>query len=213
MFSQCTSLWKSFPIHPEKACLKAWIVIHLTNDNSCPLPLHTASEVDYCHNQQPVENKNTPRMHRNHVPLNCTDRTIARIPSLAFPSLPPPPASHGDPRFRGGWSCFGCVTGRVGFSSLQAEKGGQVESSTVILTFPLISSSVVPVLSGLGVFVGAVQCQLTWPSKSRAAGRRGRPAGDGRNERRRRPHRQSSHQTCRGFCQDAVGRVVRVQRA
>lgn len=21
-FSQCTSLWKSFPIHPEKACLK-----------------------------------------------------------------------------------------------------------------------------------------------------------------------------------------------
>lgn len=31
--------------------------------------------------------------------------------------------------------------------SLQEEQRGQVESSTVILTFPLISSSVVPVLS------------------------------------------------------------------
>lgn len=81
----------------------------------------------------------------------------------------------------------------------------------MILTFPLISSSVVPVLSGLSIFVGAVQCQLTRPSKS--AGGRGRPAGDGRNERRRGPHRQSSHQACSGLCQDAVGHVVRVERA
>lgn len=81
----------------------------------------------------------------------------------------------------------------------------------MILTFPLISSSVVPVLSGLSIFVGAVQCQLARPSES--AGGRGRPAGDGRNERRWRPHRQRSHQACSGLCQDAVGHVVRVERA
>lgn len=91
---------------------------------SCPLPLHTAFETDYCNKQEPVENKNTPKMHRNHVPLNCTDRTIAHIPSLAFLFLPSPPASHGYPFFGGGgWSWFGCVTGRAGFSSLQEEKG------------------------------------------------------------------------------------------
>lgn len=66
--------------------------------------------------------KNTPRMHRNHVPLNCTDRTIAHIPSLAFPSLPSPLASHCYP-FLGDKSWFGCVNGRAGFSSLQEEKG------------------------------------------------------------------------------------------
>lgn len=103
-----------------------------------------------------------------------------------------------------GW--FGCVIGRSGFSSLQEEKG-QVESSTVILTFPLISSSVVPVLSGFCVFVGAVQCQLTWTCESRAAGGCGRPIGDGRNERRRRPHLKRSHQARRGLCQDTVGHV------
>lgn len=43
---------------------------------------------DCWNNQQSAERKQTPRMHTNHVPLNCTDRTLARIPSLAFPSLP-----------------------------------------------------------------------------------------------------------------------------
>lgn len=95
--------------------------------------------------------------------------------------------------------------------SLQEEQRGQVESSTVILTFPLISSSVVPVLSGLSVFMGAVKTQLSWPSES--AGRRGRSAGDGRNKWRWRPHRQGSHQACRGLCQDAVGHMVWVQMA
>lgn len=103
---------------------------------------------------------------------------------------------------RGGWGSIVCKRMR-----------GQVESSTVILTFPFSSSSVVPVLSGLSVFVGAVQCQLTWPSKSRTAGWSGRPAGDGRNEWRRGPHRQSSYQACGGLCQDPVGHVMRVQWA
>lgn len=209
MFSQCTSLWKSFPIRPEKACSKAWIIIHLTNEKKKEAVLGLFTQlfnIDYCNNQQPVENKNTPRMHRNHVPLNCTDRTIAHIPHLALPSLPSPPAGPGD------CSWFGCVTGRAGLLVCK-RKRGQVESSTVILTFPLISSSVVPVLSGLSVFVGAVQCQITWPSKSRTAGRRGRPAGDGRNEWRRRTNCQSAHQACRGFCQDAIGHVVWVQVA
>lgn len=80
----------------------------------------------------------------------------------------------------------------------------------MILTFPLISSSVVPVLSGLSVFVDAVQSQLPRPE---SPGRRGRAAGHGRNKRRRRPHRQSSHQARRGLCQDAVGHVVLVQLA
>lgn len=90
--------------------------------------------------------------------------------------------------------------------------GWGVESSTVILTFPFISSTVVPVLSGLSILVGAVQSrQLTRPAEPPR--RRGRPTGDGRNERRRRPHRQGTHQARGGLGQDAVGNVVRVQLA
>ena len=83
---------------------------------------------------------------------------------------------------------------------------GQVESSTVILTFPLISS-VVPVLSGLPVFVGAVQSHLARPSQSGAAGGRGRPARHRGNEGRRarpptgpRPDRRGSWSGCRWTC-------------
>lgn len=115
--------------------------------------------------------KNTPRMHRNHVPLNCTDGTIAHIPSHTDEScisLPTITSSQSWLPLSLRWDCswFGCGTGRGQGLVVCKRKRWQVESSTVILTFPLISSSVVPVLSGLSVFVGAVQCQLTWPSKS-----------------------------------------------
>lgn len=66
----------------------------------------------------------------------------------------------------GGW--IASVLVRVVFDSQQEERG-QTESSTVILTFPFISSSVIPVLSGLSIFVSTVQCQLAWPTESRTA--------------------------------------------
>lgn len=141
--------------------------------------------------------------------------SIALIePLRIFQVLHSPPQHHHQtvmlPRFKG--TGPGLLRNWEGLSVCK-RKRGQVESSTVILTFPFISSSVVPVLSGLSVFVGAVQSQLTWPTESRAAGRRGRAAGDGRNKWRRCPHRQSSHQARGGLFQDAVRHVVRVQRA
>lgn len=125
--------------------------------------------------------------------------------SLMFPSLLPflsqsrPPSS---------WvlapHLVVCLS-RLG-EAVFVKRGGQVESSTVILAFPLISSSVVPVLSGLPVFVGAVQSQIAWPSES--AGRGGRPAGHRWNEGRWRSDRQRSDQAGGGLGQDAVRHVV-----
>lgn len=66
------------------------------------LSWRSAFRIDYCNNQQQVENKITPRMHTHHVPLNCTDKTPAHAPSLTFASLPTPATTELSPFSRVG---------------------------------------------------------------------------------------------------------------
>lgn len=63
-------------------------------------------------------------MHRNHVPLNCTDRTIGDIPSHTDESCISLPAVISQ-LIRvtlilggGAGTMYACVTGGAGFSSL-----------------------------------------------------------------------------------------------
>lgn len=126
---------------------------------------------------------------QNHVPLDCTDNYwvyFKATMSLAF-------TKHN----------FQAIT-EASLRGLLRERKGAFESSTVILTFPLISS-IVPILSGLSILMSAIQCKLTRCSKS-ARGSRG-TTGYGRNEGRWCPHRQGSYQSRRGLCQDAIGHM------
>lgn len=133
-------------------------------------------------------------MHMNHVPLNCTENHCAYYKSCISLTV-----QHVTVILLwGDWSRIASLLARAVFNSQQEERGHS-ESSTVILTFPFISSSVISLLSGLSIFVSTVQCQLAWPTESRTARGRGRPAGEGRNEWRRCPDCQSSHQACWGF--------------
>lgn len=133
-------------------------------------------------------------MHMKHVPLNCTENHCAYYKSCISLTVQHVTVIL----FLGNGSRIASLLVRVVFDSRQEERG-QTESSTVILTFPFISFSVISLLSGLSIFVSTVQRQLAWPTESRTARGRGRPACKGRNERRRRPDCQSSHQACWGF--------------
>lgn len=138
--------------------------------------------MDYCINSQYRKQKYTKDA-QNHVPLDCTDNYwvyFKAAMSLAFTT-----------KYN-----FQAIT-KASLRGLLRKRKEVFESSTVILTFPLISS-IVPILSGLSILVSTVQCKLTWCSKS--AGGSGGPTGYGRNEGWRRPHRQGSYQSRRGFC-------------
>lgn len=144
--------------------------------------------MDYCIKQQHRKEKYIKDA-QNHVPLDCTDNywVYFKATSLVLPLK---------------------IISRQSLMRLcvvcSMRGKGVFESSTVILTFPLISS-IVPILSRLSIFMSTVQCQLTRYSES--ARGRGRSTGYGRNEGRWRPHRQGSYQSRRGLCQDATGHM------